>query len=470
VPNFLTKKYSNGAISLYFAALFVCSMIFFSHILQPMWWFFGIAAVVGFFYFSNSLTKQWGKYSEKRFTKKLFSTALIIRIVWVVFSYWFYTEMTGQPFEFRAGDSIGYHQDGLWVADLLNGGKGLQSYLDYRKGNYADAGYSIYLGFVYFLTGGSIFIARILKAIYGAILCKLIYNLTKRNFNEEVARMAAIFCMLMPNLIYYSGLHVKETEMVFLTVAFMERADLMFRNKNFNFIEIAPPILLAASLFFFRTVLGATALFAMFTTLLFSSTKVIAMGKRVVLMIWILGTVGYFVGGTISTEIERVWAEKNSNQDKSLQWRSVRDNGNKFSKYASGAVFAPLIFVIPFPTIVETPEQETQKVMNGSNYVKNIMAFFVLFALTWMVKNKKWQEYVLIGSFMIGYLLVVAMSAFAQSERFHMPALPFELIFAAFGVSLLVKRDYKYFTWWQVFIFVAIVGWSWFKLAGRGMA
>ena len=62
--------------------------------------------------------------------------------------------------------------------------------------------------------------------------------------------------------------------MVFLTVLFVDRADRMLRNKKFNFIEIAPPVILAGSLFFFRTVLGATALFALFTTLLlFSQMK-----------------------------------------------------------------------------------------------------------------------------------------------------------------------------------------------------
>jgi len=126
--------------------------------------------------------------------------------------------------------------------------------------------------------------------------------------------------------------------------------------------------------------------------------------------------------------------------------------------------------VIPFPTIVETPNQENQKLINGGNFVKNIMAFFTIFALFWVVKNKKWRDYLLIGSFTIGYLIVVSLSAFGQSERFHLPAVPFELILAAFGISLITNKDKKYFTWWIMFILVAIVAWSWIKLAGRGMA
>jgi hypothetical protein len=377
--------------------------------------------------------------------------------------------MTGKPFEFDAADAAGYHNEALRLVDMIESGN-LQPYLKSMKGNFSDMGYAFYLGLQYCITGGSIIIARIIKALLSAYTCVLIYKLAKRNFGEGVGRMSAIFCMLMPNLILYTGLHLKETEMLFLTVAFMERADAMFRNKKFNFIEIAPPVLLAGSLFFFRTVLGATAFLAMFTTLLFTSTKVLGMGKRTMLIIWIFVFIGYFIGGSISTEVESVWAMRSTNQETSMKMRATEMNGNKFAKYAKGAVFAPLIFVIPFPTIIETPGQENQKIINGGNFIKNIMAFFTLFALLWIVRNKKWRDYLLIGSFTLGYLFIIAMSAFAQSERFHLPIVPFELIFVAFGISLMTNKDKKYFRLWMILIFVAIVIWSWFKLAGRGMA
>ena len=377
--------------------------------------------------------------------------------------------MTGKPFEFDAADAFTYHNEALRLVDLIQSGN-IQPYLIAMKGNSSDMGYPFYLGLQYSLTGGSILIARIIKAILSAYTCVLVYKLATRNFGDGVGRMAAIFCMLMPNLILYTGLHLKETEMLFLTVAFVDRADAMFRNKNFNFIEIAPPIVLAGSLFFFRTVLGATAFLAMFTTLLFTSTKVIGFGKRILLVVWMLLVAGYFVGGTLSTEVESVWASRANNQEASMKMRATEKNGNKFAKYATGAVFAPIIFVIPLPTLVETPNQQNQKLINGGNFVKNIMAFFTIFALFWVVKNKKWRDYLLIGSFTIGYLIVISLSAFGQSERFHLPAVPFELILAAFGISLITNKDKKYFTWWIMFILVAIVAWSWIKLAGRGMA
>jgi len=101
--------------------------------------------------------------------------------------------------------------------------------------------------------------------------------------------------------------------------------------------------------------------------------------------------------------------------------------------------------------------------------VKNIMAFFVIFAFYWILKNKKWRDYLLLEAFTLGYLLVIAMSTFAESERFHLPAVPFLMIFAAFGISKITNKEKKYFKWYLVFIFLAVVGWNWFKLAGRGL-
>jgi len=455
---------------LYVVALVLVSAIFFSHVLSLMFIFFGLVEVIAFFYFSNLLTKKWSVFSTKRFLNDLFLTSLLIRLGWVLFSYVFYMSMNGDPFEFFAADSKMYHESGVWIHNLIVTNQGLQPFLNSLKGGYSDAGYAIYLGFQYILTSDSILIERLLKAFYGAFTCILIYKFSVRNFGEEVARMAAIFCMLMPTLIYYCGVHLKEVEMLLLTVWFMERADAMLRNKKFNFVEIAPPLILAGLLFFFRTVLGVTALFALFTALMFSSSKIVGWGKRSIIIVWVLATVGYFVGGQLASEVEGVWKDKETNQTSSMEYRSIQEGGNKYAKYASTAIFAPIIFVMPFPTMVSTEGQPTSQMWNGGYFVKNFMAFFILLAFVWVWKNKKWRDYTLIGSFIIGYLGIIAMSSFAQAERFHQPALPFLLIVSAFGISKLTNKDKKYFKWYMAFLFIALLGWNYFKLAGRGLA
>jgi hypothetical protein len=471
--NYFPKYFTSKAIYLYIAALFVVSVLFFNQAMLLIWWVLGIGAVVGFFYYSNLLTRKWSDYSEKIFTKKIFQTALIVRIAWVIISYFLYLIMTGEPFEFHAADSHLYDGMGRYGAGLISQGI-FPTYTQMLK--YAgvlalsDYGYPLYLSVIYFLTGKSIFITRLLKAIFGALTCVLVYRVTKRNFGEGTGRMAAVLCMLMPNLIYYTGIHLKETEMVFLVVAFLERTDYAMRSPKLTFKNLILPILLASSLFFLRTVLGATALFAFATALMLSTKRAVKRKNRLILISWVLLVMVYFLGGRLATEIEEVWEERHINQQQSLEWYAQREGGNQFAQYASKSVFAPMIMVIPFPTMIETPNQENQRLFHGGNYVKNIMAFFAMFALLMIVIDKKWRDHLLLGSFMLGYLLVVALSAFAHSERFHLPALPVLLIFAAYGIGRQENKHKKYFTWWLAFIFVAIVGWSWFKLAGRGMA
>ena len=116
--------------------------------------------------------------------------------------------------------------------------------------------------------------------------------------------------------------------------------------------------------------------------------------------------------------------------------------------------------------------QDVQQLLNGGDFVKNIMSCFTIFAMIMLLMSGKWREHLLPLSFMLGYLVVLSASTFAQSERFHQPAMPFEFMFAAYGLSIAVtKLKYKrWFTYWCVLMLVACIAWNWFKLAGRGLS
>jgi hypothetical protein len=170
------------------------------------------------------------------------------------------------------------------------------------------------------------------------------------------------------------------------------------------------------------------------------------------------------------TEATELWEAKDTNQSDSMEWRSKRAGGNEFARYMSGAVFAPMIFTIPFPTMVKVDGQENQQMIHGGNFVKNILSGFVIFAVFTMLFSGEWRKHTLLISVMLGYLIVIAFSAFAHSERFHQPALPFELLFAAWAIIHLKPKHIQWLNIWLLFILVANVAWAWFKLAGRGLA
>ena len=469
--SYFPKYYTDKAMYVYFALL-VCVPVIFGYPMEWYFWIFGIVEVVGFFYFAHQLPIAWQNYSPKIFTKKLFTTALIIRIIYVIFSYWFYYEMTGTPFEFSAADVTFYDAMGKVGHELLSNWKFNLLYQFKITGNeieLSDSGYPIYLSFIYWIFNDSIFLTRILKAVWGAWTCVLVYKLASRNFDESVGRMAAIFCMLMPNFIYYCGIHLKEIEMVFMIVLFAERADFAICTKQLNWKALIIALLVACYLFMFRTALGAVALIAFVLTIILSSTKIVSLRRKIIVVVFLLITMFATVGDQLTREAEQLIVQSEDHQRNSMTWRAERKGGNQFAKYAGAAVFAPIIFTIPFPTLVNTEGQEIQRMINGGNYVKNITSALTIFALFSLLFSGNWRRHVLIIAIGCGYLIVIALSAFAHSERFHLPALPFSLILAAFGISQLQNKHKKWYNYWYMLIFVANIAWAWFKLRGRGM-
>ena len=472
-PQIITNK----AIITYLLALIGCSVLYSTHILLFEWWIFGIVSVIGFFSFSNRQTKLWVNIKPKSFIKKLFWTGFIVRVFWVIISYWLYYEWTGKPFAIDAGDELFYDDAAHFGARLLREGS-LDIYhriVDYSGGQvaFSDMGYPLYLTIIYWIFGDSILIARIIKAALSAWTVVLIYKVASRNFGESTGRMAGIFCMLMPNLIYYCSMQLKEIEMVFLAMLFVERADWLLRQPKLKFMPTMAVMLIPFVLFMIRTALAATLVMAFFCALLLTEGRVSGIGKRIVLSISAAGfvLVMLITSTSIGDDVKQMWETRGSNQQSNMEWRTKRANGNIYAKYAGAAVFAPMIFTIPFPTMTETPQQENQKMIHGGNFVKNILSYFTIMALIILLFSGVWRKHVLPIAVLCGYLVVLVFSNFAQSERFHLPILPLTLMFAALGISLIKDNPWvkKYFNYWCVLMFLAAIAWNWFKLAGRGM-
>lgn len=463
---FFPRQFSIKAISLYLGALAAVSIVFFSHAMSWEYILMGIVWVVGFFLLCNTCSTRWRNLPRKRYFSSVFLSALGVRVLWVFFSYIFYTLKTGIPFEFEAADSIVYWENAMGLSGLSF--KEIINILFPSGGAWSDSGYLFYLSVLYKITGPTILIPRLMKSLFGSLTVLLIYRLAERNIGEEGGRMAGIFACFMPNLIVYCGLHLKETEMLFLIVAYLERADFLLRSRKYNVFTIAIPLLLALSLFTFRTVLGAAAVFSFATAIVFTTTKVIGKKKRVMLVVWGILAATTLAGGTIVNEAEGYWENRfdNQNTKREAQTRA----GIKWAKYATGTVMAPMIFVLPFPTMVHVAVQYNQEVLSGGNYVRNFLGAFVLIALFNAVfVTKNWRDLSLIESFVIAYLGIISTSGFANSERFLLPGLPVLLILAAYGVTQLNAKTYKFVKIWYWVVPLMAFGWAFFKIGSRGM-
>ena len=316
--------------------------------------------------------------------------------------------------------------------------------------------------------GENVLFPRLINSVFSAATVPLIYLLAKRNIGEEGGRLAAIFACFMPNLIFYCGLHMKEAFMIFLIVAYLERADYLIRSKHYNILNIALPVFLALVLFTFRTVLGAVAVFSLVTALVFTNTSVIGRKKRIMLISWGVLAALTLTGGTIINEIDGLMEDRNVNQSNKRLMQT--EKGNQWAKYATGTVMAPMMFVLPFPTMVDVDEQYNQQMLSGGNYVRNFLGGFVLIALfSAIFITKNWRNLSLIGSFVIAYLGIVSSSGFANSERFLLPGLPVLLIMAAYGVTLLNAKNYRFIKIWYWVVPVMAFAWAFFKLGSRGL-
>ena len=61
------------------------------------------------------------------------------------------------------------------------------------------------------------------------------------------------------------------------------------------------------------------------------------------------------------------------------------------------------------------------------------------------------------------------MTGYSNAERFHFPTIPLLMVLAAYGVSLLNKKNFKFVKFWMYFVVLMEFGWAYFKLGSRGM-
>ena len=468
---YFPRFFSVRAIICYLVTLALVSSFYLNYAMPFQFMLFGIVAVIVFFVYANKLTMKWQYYKPKVFAKKLFITALIIRVIYVVFIYFYYIEMTGRPNMYHPGDELFYIEMSSVLRKEAHGSfsEFYRLLREYRIG-FSDSGYCWWVAIEGLIMGSNVLPIRLVKCVIDAFSCVLIYNLAKRNFGESAGRIAGVFCMLMPNMWYYCGITLKETEMAFLVILFAERADLAFRSRNISVQNLLLPALVILAMFTFRTALASVMMIALVLGLVFSSGKQLELWKKILYSIVLAVWMSLTIGVEITQEAQRLWEGREENQTVGYDARLNRLQNNTVRQYATASVFAPLIFTIPFSSMVAIPNQENQMMLNGANFIKNILSGLTIFVLITMLINGSWRQHVLPIAVTMGYLGVLVFSTFAHSERFHFPVLPFELMFAAYGITLLKNKHKRWIVLWLVFMCVAVVGWNYIKLSGRGWA
>lgn len=435
-------------------------------------------SVVVFFLGAQSMANSWAKASEKRFLRNVFTTGLLIRLLWVIYLYFVFNPN-------HYGNTYGDNADTGWYMDFAKDlaawmagdvALPLSGVIDRNMAAIDDVGYPMWLGVIYLLTGdiSDVFIPFVVKSIVGAYCATLIYRVAKRHFGIGAARIAAIFVCLNSNMIYWCGTMLKETEMVFVVCLAVDKLDeALSSGKKLTFRALLPGLLAGLYLFFFRDALGIALFLGVAAHVVMASNKVLSLGKKIIAGVLIAATLLVAMGDRLLTRSEQLLEKVQSDaQQENMEWRGKREGGNEFAKYAGAAVFAPLIFTIPFPTFNQAHEGQLLQVqVSGGSFIKNILSFFVIVVILLFLASGEWRKHVFIVAYTCAYLVVLIFSGFAQSGRFHMPIWPMLMLFAAYGVQLARgnKRLRMGFILVLILEVIACLGWNWFKLKGRGM-
>lgn len=464
----LLRHISLLGIGVYLFALIVVSIAFPNQALQTKWILWGIGEVLFFFGLTTFFYPRWKNDDPKLFRRKVFFTALAIRALYAFLMCYYYYYETGVAFEYGAADSLSYHKSSQTFMRLVKQGNFSVVFqiLDRFTMGFSDQGYMLWLTLVYTIFGPNILTPRIFKALMSAYMCVVIYKLATRTMGERTGRLAAVMCVFMPMLIQSCGLHTKETELLFLSILALERMDYLIRSKKYTVWNILFPVLLTGLTLGFRTIVGMCLIFAFLVFVILSPKDRVGNKGKIIIASATVVVFLAFLFTKIGVEMRYIYERRF--YDWNFQQERYEKLGMKHSKLAHTKYLAPGAFVVPLAPLTEEANDHN-KMVNGSIYVKNLIAFFAMLAIVVALRQKKWRDFSLIGAYELSYLAIIMCSFAANSERYHEPAVPLLLLMAAYAMTRLRRKDMTLFYIYCAVLFAALVAWNWLKLSARGM-
>lgn len=465
----LLRHISIIGVGVYLLALITISLVFNDYALQLKWVLWGMGEVLFFFVLTTLFYPRWKNDDPKHFRRKVFWTAIGIRALYAFLICYYYYYQTGKAFEYNVADGIWYHRTGVHLSRAVRQGyiRYVFQYLRAYTMGFSDQGYTLWLTLIYTIFGPSLLTPRLFKALMSAYLCIVVYKLGTRTFGERTGKLAAVMCAFMPILVQICGLHTKEMEMIFLSLLALERMDYLIRSKKYTAWNIAFPILLTGLTFGFRTIVGMCLIFAFLVFIMLSSNELVGKKGKIISVSTIVLVFFVFLLTGIGKEMRIIYRLRFV--DLNVQTEKYEALGFKHAELAHSKYLAPGAFVLPLaPMVEESPEHN--KMIHGSTYVKNFLAFFAMLAIVVAFRQKKWRDFSLIGAYELSYLAIIMLSFAANMERYHQPAIPLLVLMAAYAMTHLRRKDLILFYVYCGLLYLALFVWNWLKLSARGLA
>jgi len=469
-PFFWPYVYSRKLIILALLLLIVFSLLFSDKMMAFPILITGFIIFSAFFLLLNNYSVSWISYSPKVFYKKLFLYSLLFRLVFVVYQYLlaYYLQPGSFPFEINATDSWTYHIAAVEIRDdLFN--RNLFSTLKDILRERSDWGFTIYSGIIYRIFGNSPVFVRLMNCLLGSLTVILLSKIAGNLRSFQHARLTGIIAMLMPPLLWFGGMSLKETLMIFMVVAVLHYGIDYVIKRKLKIIGIIIMISFTFFLLYFRTIL-AILLFICLGAYFFINTanrkniSVIILFSTFILATWFLIKTFGFIGS-----IEGAYGQsKNFFTTKMTEKTQMVGNIN----YKLTAV-SPLIIgssvVTPFPSFLYLEERQLGIVIHYQNeLIRNFMYYFAFMGLFYLFKSD-FKKNSLIIMFTLGYLFIMAYTGYSFEDRFQLVSLPTMIICMSAGLIDSKPVWLRRWNFYLAAIIIAILAWNVFKLSIRGI-
>ncbi len=465
-----TKRNTN--IMMFFTVgILLLHVIAFPDYIMPLPILFGGFGVIIFFVAGLQYYAQaWERRDS--FIYRIFLHSMFYRMlaIGVLYTLTLIYDPANLPMEIFAQDSWNYHYSGSLVADALEDGRHIFVPLSGFWKNESDYGFSIVIGFFYFLFGKNILIIKIFNALLGSITVVRIYQITRISYNEKKARLAGIITMLMPPLLWFTGFILKETLLIFLIANVAYLTLLIIIQKKFRVVYALLILFHFGITFYFRVILAPLLLVCVILQIVFYKTanKNYRISSIFISLLFVIGS--FFVMNELGMDKH---VEKAIEASKDQFGNELSNTSKQRGISYTAAIISPLLvagaIITPFPSLLDFETAQLGIFSHFQNeIVRNSLYFFVFLGLFNAYKTKN-NKILFVGGFAIMYIIILAVSGISFQDRFQILSLPFLIIFMADGIATKYPKRNQHWLSYLTFIFMAILMWNLFKLSNRGL-
>jgi len=417
--------------------------------------------------------------SEKVFVQRLFLISFIIRVIVVISLYFLFIYITGTPQHPDAVDAIGYHNLAIELSMQMH--KGYFDPISLISGTmlgYDDIGFFSFMGILYSIFGHYYLVLRLFHCILGALTVYFSYKVLKIIWGHNTALYGSLLLSFFPSTLYYTGIHNKETFLLFLVFMFLYGTISTINLKKFRTKYFVLIFVSISGTVFTRMPLAVLMIITISSAIIFQKKNVRKL-KSLFILILIMAAVILMMQevGIYDESIEHVQryvsvSEKGEFIVRGRSTDSYIKRGQNLAKFVAAPFMVALSLVSPFPSMVKTNirffNQTEHWYHFAGLFIWGLLSYFSIIGLINTIKQK-FREASVLWVLTIGYTGMIGLALYGFSIRFNMIKIPLMLMFTIPGIQYAKLSDFKKWKLYIVAICMLILTWNYVKLAGRGL-